>query len=137
MGTEIRVGQDKPKYDFYENGLFLDDPIAANSFRKHSVCAPKIGTQPRFSGSTLETVPGPQYLPREKPVFKRADDYTFGYRRGNVLKDIVSSPNSVGPARYVPESCAMTSDKRDFPRWTLAKAGRSISVNANPRNNRN
>jgi len=26
MGTEVRVGEDKPKYDFYENALFLDDP---------------------------------------------------------------------------------------------------------------
>jgi len=24
LGTEVRVGEDKPKYDFYENALFLD-----------------------------------------------------------------------------------------------------------------
>jgi len=34
MGTEVRVGEDKPKYDFYENALFLDDPIEADISRK-------------------------------------------------------------------------------------------------------
>ena len=48
MGTEVRVGEDKPKYDFYENALFLDDPIEADISRKARVLAPKIGTQPRF-----------------------------------------------------------------------------------------
>ena len=27
MGTEVRVGEDRPRYDFYENALFLDDPF--------------------------------------------------------------------------------------------------------------
>ena len=54
MGTEVRVGEDKPKYDFYENALFLDDPIEACIGRKARVCAPKIGTEPRFHGSNLE-----------------------------------------------------------------------------------
>lgn len=48
MGTEVRVGEDKPKYDFYENALFLDDPIEADINRKHRCLAPKIGTEPRF-----------------------------------------------------------------------------------------
>jgi len=30
MGSETRVPEDKPKYDFYENALFLDDPIEAD-----------------------------------------------------------------------------------------------------------
>lgn len=30
MGTEVRIGEDKPKYDFYENALFLDDPVEAD-----------------------------------------------------------------------------------------------------------
>ena len=71
MGTEVRVGEDKPKYDFYENALFLDDPIEADISRKKRVLAPKIGTQPRFSGNNLEYNPGPQYLPKEKPVYQR------------------------------------------------------------------
>ena len=48
MGTEIKLGEEKPKYDFYENALFLDDPIEADHARKNRVCAPKIGTEPRF-----------------------------------------------------------------------------------------
>ena len=39
----------KPKYDFYENALFLDDPIQADLNRKNRTCAPKIGTEPRVS----------------------------------------------------------------------------------------
>ena len=40
---------EKPKYDFYENALFLDDPIQADLNRKNRTCAPKIGTEPRVS----------------------------------------------------------------------------------------
>ena len=54
MGTEIRVGEDKPRYDFYENALFLDDPIEADISRKARCLAPKIGTEPRFHSNNLE-----------------------------------------------------------------------------------
>ena len=54
MGTEIRVGEDKPRYDFYENALFLDDPIEADISRKARCLAPKIGTEPRFPSNNLE-----------------------------------------------------------------------------------
>lgn len=59
MGTEVRIGEDKPKYDFYENALFLDDPIEADISRKARCLAPKIGTEPRFQSDTLEQNPGP------------------------------------------------------------------------------
>ena len=87
MGTEVRVGEDKPKYDFYENALFLDDPIEADQSRKPRTLAPKIGTQPRFQGNNLEQNPGPQYFPKEKPVYKITEKYTFGFRRGQTLKN--------------------------------------------------
>lgn len=48
MGTEVRMGEDKPRYDFYENALFLDDPIEADLNKKPRCLAPKIGTEPRF-----------------------------------------------------------------------------------------
>ena len=41
------MGEIKPRYDFYENDMFLDDPINADLKRKKRVCAPKIGTEPR------------------------------------------------------------------------------------------
>ena len=43
------MAEEKPKYDFYENALFLDDPIQADLNRKNRTCAPKIGTEPRVS----------------------------------------------------------------------------------------
>jgi hypothetical protein len=43
------MAEEKPKYDFYENALFLDDPIQADLNRKARHCAPKIGTEPRVS----------------------------------------------------------------------------------------
>jgi len=43
-----RMQAEKPKYDFYENALFLDDPIQADLNRKSRTCAPKIGTEPRM-----------------------------------------------------------------------------------------
>ena len=45
------MAEEKPKYDFYENALFLDDPIQADLNRKPRQCAPKIGTEPRVSAS--------------------------------------------------------------------------------------
>lgn len=49
MGTQARNAEEKPKYDFYENALFLDDPVEADLARKKRCLAPKIGTEPRFS----------------------------------------------------------------------------------------
>ena len=45
----VKMPAVKPKYDFYENALFLDDPIQADLNRKGRACAPKIGTEPRVS----------------------------------------------------------------------------------------
>ena len=50
-----RMAEDKPKYDFYENALFLDDPIQADLNRKARTCAPKIGTEPRVSPSLFSS----------------------------------------------------------------------------------
>lgn len=135
MGTEVRVGEDKPKYDFYENALFLDDPIEADINRKARCRAPKIGTEPRFQGSQNEAYPGPQYKPIEKPVYHASEKFSFGYRRGVALKDLISTPNSVGPGRYVPEASAHTSNHNNFPRWTLPKAGRANDDKRRPDRN--
>ena len=59
MGTQARNGEEKPKYDFYENALFLDDPIEADLSRKKRTLAPKIGTEPRFSNGQTDSKPGP------------------------------------------------------------------------------
>ena len=48
------MGEIKPKYDFYENDMFLDDPINADLKRKARVCAPKIGNEPRVSNELIK-----------------------------------------------------------------------------------
>jgi len=47
------MGVDKPKYDFYENAMFLDDPLQADITRKPRCTAPKIGTEPRVRYPTV------------------------------------------------------------------------------------
>lgn len=47
FGNAERSGSDRPKYDFYENAAFLDDPLSADAVRKPKALAPKIGTEPR------------------------------------------------------------------------------------------
>ena len=64
-------------------------------------------------------------MPKDKPEIEKSPHYTFGFRRGGGLKNQTSSPNSVGPGRYVPEACADPSNKETSPRWTLPKAGRT------------
>ncbi len=49
FGTGDRMGVDKAKYDFYENAMFLDDPLQADISRKGRCTAPKIGTEPRVT----------------------------------------------------------------------------------------
>ena len=49
FGTADRGASDKPKYDFYENAAFLDDPLSADAARKEKCKAPKIGTEPRVN----------------------------------------------------------------------------------------
>jgi hypothetical protein len=53
------MGAIKPKYDFYENERFLDDPIEADHARQSRCCAPKIGTEPKMPAQNLEKTPGP------------------------------------------------------------------------------
>lgn len=121
FGDQVRMPQEKPKYDFYENALFLDDPIQANNNRRGRVCAPKIGTEPRMAGAHDNANPGPQYMVTSRPEFQKAADYTFGFRRGVMLKNDISTPGAVGPGRYVPEASANPSQKQNFPRWTFQK----------------
>jgi hypothetical protein len=105
------LGKIKPKYDFYENNLFHDDPLQADIARKEKCKAPKIGTEPRMQLNALETTPGPQYLPKTKPEVIKEPEYTFGYRRGGGLKNQTSTPAAVGPGRYVPEASSNPSTK--------------------------
>ncbi len=128
FGSSSRMAPTKPKYDHYENERFLDDPIEAERTRAPKCLAPKIGTEPRMQQATLEKNPGPQYYPGDRPEKKKSSKYTFGHRRDkgaqNSLKVPTSTPGNVGPGRYVPEASANPSNKRNFPKWTLPKAGR-------------
>jgi len=88
-----------------------------------------------MQGNTLEQTPGPQYLPGNKPELAIYPKYTFGYRRGGGLKVQTSTPVAVGPGRYVPEASSNPSNKLDFPRWTLPKAGRPAEAKKLPDKN--
>ena len=48
---------------------------------------------------------------------------------------MTSTPNSVGPGRYVPEASALTSSHANYPRWTLPKAGRTNDDKRRPDRN--
>eukprot|EP00347_Sterkiella_histriomuscorum_P002257 403368860 len=125
FGSSDKMSVIKPKYDFYENAAFLDDPHNADLSRKPKAVAHKIGTEPRMQLNNLESSPGPQYYPKDRPEVQQLPKYTFGFRRGNALKNASSSPNSVGPGRYVPEASANPSTQLNQPKWTLPKAGRT------------
>jgi len=116
----------KPKFDHYENVLFYDDAPMADNLRRHRVCAPKIGTEPRMvAGMHDNATPGPQYMINQRPDANRASLFSFGFRRGQIgLKCEVSTPGAVGPARYVPEASCNPSTRLDPPKWTLPKAPR-------------
>ena len=60
------MGVDKPKYDFYENAAFLDDPTQADLSRKPRCNAPKIGTEPRVNFLTFMLIDAIELL-RIKP----------------------------------------------------------------------
>lgn len=130
FGTDNKMKPIKPKYDFYENDRFFDDPIEADHARKKKVLAPKFGTEPRMPVNSFERNPGPQYFPNEKPEKKKAPKFTFGFRRssgGQGLTNQTSTTKSVGPGRYVPEASINPSTKKNAPKWTLSKAGRSVA----------
>lgn len=130
FGTASKMTEIKPKYDFYENDRFFDDPIEADQTRKKKVLAPRFGTEPRMPLNTFEKNPGPQYYPKDRPEKKKAPKFSFGFRRtagGQGLINQTSTTKSVGPGRYVPEASSNPSSKKNFPKWTLSKAGRSVA----------
>lgn len=81
--------------------------------------------------NSFERVPGPQYLPNNKPEQQIAPKYTFGFRRSqgnqNSLINKVATTKSVGPGRYMPELSMNPSTRQNSPKWTLSKAGRSVA----------
>lgn len=130
FGTDKKMKPIKPKYDFYENDRFIDDPVQADQARKKKVLAPKFGTEPRMPVNSFERNPGPQYYPKDRPEKKVDPCFTFGHRRSNGgqgLVNLTSTTKSVGPGRYVPEASANPSNKMNAPKWTLSKAGRSVT----------
>lgn len=131
FGTDSKMKEIKPKYDFYENDRFFDDPIEADKNRKKKVLAPKFGTEPRFAINAFEKSPGPGYDPKLQAHKKKMPNYTFGFRRQKggqgTLINQTSTTRTVGPGRYVPEASMNTGNKKNNPRWTLSKAGRFIS----------
>ena len=131
FGTDTKMKPIKPKYDFYENDRFFDDPVEADHNRKKKTLAPKFGTEPRMPVNIFEKSPGPGYDVKERPEKKIAPKFTFGFRRTkggqDTLKVQTSTTKAVGPGRYHPELALNPSSKKNSPRWTLSKAGRSVA----------
>ena len=74
----------KPRYDYYDQHLFLDDPITSDISRRPSALSPKIGCEGRMGPVTdlHEERPGPQaYSPSKNGPLRNAAQYSFGYRR--------------------------------------------------------
>ena len=132
FGTDPKMKPIKPRYDYYENdNRFLDDPITSDLTRKGRVLAPKFGTEPRMPVNSFERMPGPQYLPKDRPEKQVAPKFTFGFRRNkggqDSLVNQVSTTKSVGPGRYMPEMSMNPSTKGNSPKWSLSKAGRAVA----------
>ncbi len=67
-----------------------------------------------------------QYYP-ERPDFKRTPKYSLGSKRENepgVLTVITSTPETVGPATYMPENVAKDSKIRAASKWTFPQSNR-------------
>ncbi|CAI2375506.1 unnamed protein product [Moneuplotes crassus] len=130
FGSGPKMEVSKPRYDFYENDRFIDDPIEADHARKKKCLAPKIGTEPRMPVSSYSKTPGPDYDVNQKPNSKSSEKFSFGYRRlkgdQDSLINKTSTTKTVGPGRYVPEACPNPSQRQDYPKWTLPKAGRNF-----------
>ena len=64
----------KPRYDHYENNMFLDDPIAADNTRRPAALSPKIGCEGRMGKPVdiHEERPGPQNYSPTKLGLKNA-----------------------------------------------------------------
>jgi hypothetical protein len=96
----------KPRYDHYENNMFLDDPIAADNTRRPAALSPKIGCEGRMGKPVdiHEERPGPQNYSPTKLGLKNAAHYSFGYRRSGVVNDVLKlsmgTPQGIGPGKY-------------------------------------
>jgi len=67
-----------------------------------------------------------QYYP-ERPDFKKPPKYSLGSRRENepgVLTVITSTPETVGPATYVPESVTKVTKLKQASKWTFPQSQR-------------
>ena len=67
-----------------------------------------------------------QYYP-EHPEYKKPPKYSLGSRRENepgVLTVITSTPETVGPATYMPENVTYVSNTKQASKWTFPQAVR-------------
>ena len=139
FGNEKRVTLGKPVvYDHFEIQDTFTDPVKAKIYTKKNYGNTKFGTESRMPPPDVQGTPGPQYHPAIKPEVPVAPKYTLGARRetkgATAISNQISTPNLVGPGRYVPESCSFT-NHRNNPRWTfggsdkIGKPAKSVSKN--------
>ena len=82
--------------------------------------------------ASFSKTPGPDYEVGQKPNSRESQKYSFGFRRTKGAQDSLinktSTTKTVGPGRYVPEACPNPSNRKDYPKWTLPKAGRGTGA---------
>ena len=67
--------------------------------------------------------PGPQYDVKDKPDQIKVPEYSFGFRRGEAVRNKVCTPDAVGPGRYLVENASeKTSNRKRMPAYMLPKA---------------
>eukprot|EP00829_Urostomides_striatus_P013842 TRINITY_DN3926_c0_g1_i1.p2 TRINITY_DN3926_c0_g1~~TRINITY_DN3926_c0_g1_i1.p2 ORF type:complete len:195 (-),score=59.53 TRINITY_DN3926_c0_g1_i1:10-594(-) len=88
--------------------------------------APKFGTAPRLPVTVGSKSADHQYYP-ERPDFKKLPKYSLGSRRENeagVLTVVTSTPETVGPATYMPENVKKVGKFHTGSKWTFPGAAR-------------
>jgi len=103
------------------------DPITADNSRKWRSTTVKVGLESRFGGEVKHNklTPGPEYTPNPRPEIPNQPKFSFGFRRdvqgASPLAPNTSTPNIVGPGRYIPKDVPKTSIHADAPKWGFTK----------------
>ena len=127
FGTDKRVtlGIKDPEGTEGAYECVFDDPLLADKKTKERILATKFGTASRMPFDKKEKTPGPQYFPGQKPEVKKPPSYSLGAKRElkgeSPLVLCISTPNAIGPARYMPEHSAYTSQNKNSVKNSFTK----------------
>ena len=75
--------------------------------------------------------PGPQYDVKDKPDQIKVPEYSFGFRRGEAVRNKVCTPDAVGPGRYLVENASEKTSNRNACQLTCCPKRRSLNLRSN------